>query len=160
MGMAYSIDYRKRVLEYLEEGHTQAEAKKVFKVGITTIKEWKKLLSETGSLEKRPLDRESRVYKSDELSAYMEEHPQALLKEIAKHFGGSTSGANSALARGKITFKKRQPHTVNDVRKGGPNLMRNKPKSLLIRRLYTLMSVGSIVICRGVAVVLCAVNAS
>ena len=122
MDMAYSTDYRKRVLEYIEEGHTQAEAQNVFKVGSTTIKEWKKLLSETGSLEKRPLDREARVYKSDKLCAYIEEHPQAFLKEIAEHFGGSISGANSALAREKLTLKKQHPPTVNAAKKNGRNL--------------------------------------
>ena len=103
--MAYSIDYRKRALEFIEEGHTQKEAQKVFKVGSTTIKEWKKLLSETGTLEKRPLNREARVFESDKLRAYIDEHPQALLKEIAERFGGSTSGADSALTREKLTLK-------------------------------------------------------
>ena len=120
--MAYSKDYRKRVLEYLEEGHTQAEAQEVFKIGCTTIKKWKKLLSEQGTLEKRPLEREARVYESDKLRAYIKEHPQALLKEIASHFGGSISGANSALAREKITLKKRLPPTVNVTKKSGRNL--------------------------------------
>ena len=106
--MSYSVDYRKRVLEYLEEGHTQAEAKKVFKVGITTIKEWKKQLAERGTLVQKIRKRKARVYPSDKLRDYIEKHPQALLKEIAEHFGGSISGANSALAREKITLKKRQ----------------------------------------------------
>ncbi len=101
--MAYSIDYRKRVLEYLDEGHTQAQAQEVFKVGSSTIKGWKKLLSETGTLQKRELNRKARVFEEDKLQAYIEEHPQALLKDIAKHFGGSTSGAADALERGKIT---------------------------------------------------------
>jgi transposase len=121
--MSYSVDYRKRVLEYIEEGHTQKEAQKVFKVGSTTIKEWKKLLSETGSLEKRPLNREARVYKSDELCAYIAEHPQAFLKEIAEHFGGSTSGADSALTREKLTLKKRHPPIVNGRKKSGRSSM-------------------------------------
>lgn len=121
--MAYSKDYRKRVLEFLEEGHTQKEAQKVFKVGSTTIKEWKKLLSETGSVEKRPVKREARVYKTDKLCAYIEEHPQALLKEIAEYFGGSTSGADSALKREKLTLKKQQPPTVNVMKKSERNSM-------------------------------------
>jgi transposase len=117
------MDYRKRVLEYIGEGHTQGEAQEVFKVGSTTIKEWNRLLSETGSLEKRPLNRDARVYESDKLRAYIEEHPQALLKEIAGHFGGSTSGADSALTREKLTLKKRQPPTVNVMKKNGRNSM-------------------------------------
>lgn len=101
------------MLEYLEEGHTQAEAQKVFKVGRITIKEWKKLRSETGTLEKRKLNREARVYESKKLSAYIEEHPQATLSEIAKHFGGSISGAAEALSREKIT--KQRPPIVKAV---------------------------------------------
>ncbi len=115
--MAYSEDYRKRVLEYIEEGHTHKEGQEVFKVGSTTIKEWKKLRSETGSLEKRPLERKARVYESDKLCAYIEEHPQALLKEIAAHFGGSTSGADSALRREKLTLKKRLLPIASEMRK-------------------------------------------
>ena len=95
-------------MEYLEEGHTREQAQKVFKVGRTTIKEWKKLQLETGALAKRELNRKARVFESDKLRAYIEEHPQATLCEIAKHFDGSTSGAADALLREKITFKKRR----------------------------------------------------
>ena len=65
------------------------------------------MLSETGSLEKRPLDRSASKYDSEKLNAYIEENPNALLKDIAAHFGGSISGADSALKREKITYKKR-----------------------------------------------------
>jgi transposase len=111
--MSYSIDYRRRVLEYLEEGHTQKEAQEVFKISSMAIKEWKRLLSETGSLEKRPRTRKASVYKSDELRAYIKEHPQAFLKEIAEHFGGSISGADSALSREELTLKKQHQATAN-----------------------------------------------
>lgn len=45
----------------------------------------------------------ARVYPSDKLCSYIEEHPQTLLKEIAAHFGGSVSGVNDALAWAQIT---------------------------------------------------------
>jgi transposase len=122
--MAYSVDYRKRVLEYIEEGHTYAQAQEIFKVGSTTIKEWKKLLSETGTLEKRPLNRSGRVYEADKLCDYIKNNPQALLKEVAAYFGGSISGANSALTREKITLKKRHLHILNAAKKSGQNLTR------------------------------------
>jgi len=106
--MAYSVDLRKRVLEYIREGNSHTKASKVFKVGTTAIKDWKKLLKETGGLENRPLEREARIYKSDKLKAYVEQNPQAFLHEIAKHFGGSAQGAADALNRENITLKKRQ----------------------------------------------------
>ena len=123
--MAYSIDYRKRVLDYLMEGHTQAEAQEVFKVGTTTIKAWKKLLSEKNNLEKKAPIRKSRVYPSDKLHTYIKEHPQAILKEIAAHFGGSISGANDALKREKITLKKRHQPTANEMKKNVRSMKKN-----------------------------------
>ncbi len=122
--MAYSIDYRTRVMEYLEEGHTQAETQEVFKVGRTTLLEWRRLQSETGALQKRKLNRTARVYASEKLRAYNEEHPEATLKEIANHFGGSTSGAADALAREKITLKKRHLPIVREAKKKEGNSTR------------------------------------
>jgi transposase len=112
--MAYSKDLRERVIAYLKAGHTQEETRIIFKVGTTTIKNWLALLSETGSLAKRPLDRSPSKFESEKLNAYIEENPNALLKDVASKFNGSTSGAFSALEREKITLKKRQ-YTTRSV---------------------------------------------
>ena len=104
--MAYSVDLRSRVIDFINQGNTQEEASKVFNVGTTTIKRWKSLLSETGSLEKRPLNRSASVYESEKLNAYINENPDVLLKDIAEHFGGSITGAFYALEREKLTYKK------------------------------------------------------
>ena len=95
------------VFHYLGQGHTYEEAQKELGVSVSTIKEWKKLLNETGSLEKRPLERFASKFPSEKLKAYISEHPDATLKEIAEHFGGSIPGASDALKREGITFKKR-----------------------------------------------------
>ena len=95
------------VFHYLGQGHTYEEAQKELGVSVSTIKEWKKLLNETGSLEKRPLERTASKFHSEELKTYVSEHPDATLQEIAEHFGGSISGAFDALERERITFKKR-----------------------------------------------------
>ena len=105
--MAYSVDLRSRVIDYLKRGHTQEETSMIFSVGTTTIKRWLSLLSETGSLNKRPLNRTASIFNSEKLNAYIEENPDALLKDIAEHFGGSITGAFYALEREKITLKKR-----------------------------------------------------
>ena len=105
--MAYSIDLRERVINFVNAGHTQEEASKIFDVGTTTIKRWKSMLSETGSLENKPLNRVSSIFESEKLNAYIKKNPDALLKDIAEHFNGSISGAFYALEREKITLKKR-----------------------------------------------------
>ncbi|MDR1391547.1 MAG: transposase, partial [Holosporales bacterium] len=53
--MIYDIKYRQRVVDFLKEGHTQNEAKAIFKVGITTIKRWVKQYLEVGHLKNKPL---------------------------------------------------------------------------------------------------------
>ena len=65
------------------------------------------MLSETGKLEKRPLNRNAPKFASEKLNACIENNPNALLKDIAAHFGGTISGADTALKREKITYKKR-----------------------------------------------------
>ena len=105
--MAYSVDLRERVIAYLNEGHSQEETRIIYKVGVSTIKRWLTLVSETGSLEKRPLERSPRKFVTEKLNTYIEENPNALLKEIAHEFGGTATGAFHALNREKITLKKR-----------------------------------------------------
>ena len=105
--MAHSVDLRKRVIDFVKEGNTQEEASKIFKVGTSSIERWLALISETGSLEKRPLNRTAPKFESEKLHSYIEENPDALLKDVAEHFGGSTTGAFYALEREKLTLKKR-----------------------------------------------------
>ena len=87
------------------------------RIGISTMKEWKKLLNETGSLNKRPKERSATRFPSKELKAYVSEHPDATLEEIAEYFGGSRSGAFDALVREKITFKKEPFYIERDEEK-------------------------------------------
>lgn len=65
------------------------------------------VLSETGSFAKRPLNRSASIFESKKLNVYIEGNPDALLKDVAKHFSGSIIGAFYAVEREKITLKKR-----------------------------------------------------
>ena len=117
--MAYSEDLRKRVIAYLAEGHTQASAQKVFKIGLTTIKGWKKQYAETGSLKNKPLNRKYRKLDPEKLSAYVKEHPDAYLREIGDVFGVTDDAVRLALIKMKITRKKRRRDTRNGMNSGG-----------------------------------------
>lgn len=119
--MAYSIDLRERVIAHLQEGHTQEETSILFKVGTTTLKNWLSLLSETGSLDKRPLDRCPRKFESEKLNTYIEENPNALLRDVAEKFNGSITGAFYALEREKITVKKKRFTTKNEMNPNASN---------------------------------------
>ena len=47
----YSVDLRKRVLEYIEETKDKRKAGQLFKVGIATIYRWIARKTQTGNLE-------------------------------------------------------------------------------------------------------------
>ncbi|MDR0287823.1 MAG: transposase [Clostridiales bacterium] len=123
--MAYSIDLRSRVIKYIQKGHTQEETSIVFSVGISTIKRWLSLLSETGGLNKRPLKRSASIFESEKLKAYIDKNPDALLKDIADHFGGSVTGAFYALERERITLKKKNLITKKEMKTNAMNLKKN-----------------------------------
>ena len=49
--MAYSKDYRKAAIEYMEKGHSKEELNEAFGIYPSRITAWRKLQRETGSLE-------------------------------------------------------------------------------------------------------------
>ena len=75
--MSYSVDFRKRTIEYRKEGHTLKETKEVFDVSISTIRLWEKQLREEGHLEPKSPEHPPKKINPDELKAYIKEHPDA-----------------------------------------------------------------------------------
>ena len=106
--MAYDSKFREKVLEYMGKGHSVREAHEVFGVGTTTIKEWKKLHKEMGSLKRRPLKRGHKKIDPVKLKAYLAEHPDSFLREIADRFDCTAVAVHLALKRVKITRKKNE----------------------------------------------------
>jgi len=91
--MAYSQDLRARVIAYVEAGHTQLLAAQRFHINDKTVRQWIVLKAETGSLEPREHrgGAKPRVTK-EELKLYVDAHPNAILEEMAKHFGFTIPG--------------------------------------------------------------------
>ena len=106
MLMAYDKRFREKVLEYLSRGYTIQEAHETFGVGTDTISRWKRLIRETGQLEDPPRNRKPYKLCLDKLKAYVAEHPDSYLHEIAEAFGCQKSTVFYALRRLKITRKK------------------------------------------------------
>lgn len=86
--------------------HTQKKTSETFGVSETTIKKWKKLQAETGSLDKRPLERSFKKIDPEKLRAYVAEYPDDFLEEIAERFACSGEAIRLALKKHGITRKK------------------------------------------------------
>ena len=112
--MAYSEDFRRRVMKYLDEGHKWAEARETFKISMTAINSWRQKYKETGEIKDDPPRR--KAYKKldpQKLKAYVEEHPDAYLKEIGEVFRCSDTAVQKAFKRLGITRKKRPNGTAS-----------------------------------------------
>lgn len=105
--MAYSYDLRSKALNYIEKNGSKLEASRIFGVTVRTLFNWIKRKEKGCLVPKRTKDK--RPYKIDEekLKAYIEEHPDAYLREIAEVFGITISAVFYACRRLKITLKKR-----------------------------------------------------
>jgi len=111
--MAYSIDFRRKAIAYMDKGHTKEELYEAFGIYPSRITEWRKLLKETGEL--KPQYRETRDSKINmiELEQALERNPDATLAELAKPFNCTEQAVHYALERLKITLKKSNSHTQN-----------------------------------------------
>ena len=101
---------RRAVLAFIEEGGSQAEACRLYKISHMSIHRWLKadsLERKTGYTRRRKID-------ADALRAHVRAHPQMYLRERAAHFGVAVNTMHYALKRLKIV-KKTKRDTAKDV---------------------------------------------
>ena len=115
--MSCSEDYRKRTIEYREEGHTLEKTHEVFNVSISTIRTWEKQWKEKGTLAPAPVVRRYKKIEPQRLKTYVREHPDAYPKEIALEFNCCETAVRKAFKRLGITRKKRRYITRNGTHK-------------------------------------------
>ena len=106
--MAYSLDYRKRVIEYRQEGNSLRNTSKIFKVAVPTIREWERKLREENTLAKKPLNRTFRKLDPEKLRQHVKDYPDAYLRERAEYFGVGVTTVADACKRLGITHKKNE----------------------------------------------------
>lgn len=106
--MSYDNKFKKRVLAFLDKGHSQQETSVVFGIGTTTIKEWRKRSAAGTLFDINVRRRQPKKIHPDQLQAYISSHPDAYLSEIASEFGCSSPAVHKALKKLGITRKKRR----------------------------------------------------
>ena len=100
--MTYSIDLRKRVLNFVNEGGSKAESSRRFGVSLWCVNDWckrKDLAPKVHSQRSRKIDKE-------DLRRHVEQYPDALLRERAQHFGVRINAVWSMMRKMNLTHKK------------------------------------------------------
>lgn len=104
--MAYDNKYKKRAIEYHEEGNSIRQTAKVFHISANTLNTWIQQYSKNGEFIQK-----KRVYKhkveDEKLLAYIEENPDSYQAEISEALGCSQPTISRSLKRLNITRKKR-----------------------------------------------------
>ena len=115
--MAYSLDFRKKVLAYCEKTGSITEASVIFDISRNTIYQWLKLKEKTGGLHHQVKGTKPRKVDRDKLKNYLETHPDAYLTEIASEFDCHPTAIHYALKAMGYTRKKRAVPTMNKTQK-------------------------------------------
>ena len=114
--MAYSLDYRKRALDLLDEGYSMQSVSDILNVGVTSLKRWKKRRDKGQLAAEYSLSRGAYKIDEEKLKAYVQDNPDSHLTEIAQAIGSKRSTVHSALQRLGITRKKRRHNTVRGMK--------------------------------------------
>jgi hypothetical protein len=121
--MSYPTKLRQCALEAVRNGYSKVEVTQMFRLGVNTLRAWEKLEEETGSLENKPLNRIAYKIDREKLLKYYKENPYSTNQETAIAFNCSVSGIRSAKKAAKITRKKTQFSTKNEMSNNGKNLL-------------------------------------
>ena len=102
--MSYSMDLRKRVVEFVRGGGSKAEAHRRFQVSLWCVNDWVKREDDLSPRQTGP--KKSHKLDWKKLRHAVEVKPDAMLKEHAKKFGTSITAIWYALRQTGLSRKK------------------------------------------------------
>ena len=100
--VSYSVDLRKRVVNFVESGGSKSEAARRFEVSRKTVYNWLAL----DDLTPKPHPEHDRKVDKHLLKRHVQAYPDAMLSERAQLFGVSTSAICYHLKKMKFSRKK------------------------------------------------------
>ncbi len=113
----YSLDLRKRVVEFIKASNSQTSAAAIFKLNPSTISRWWLRYTKEGHYEARVrIGRKPRI-DLEALKSYIESNPNFQTADMGKHFGMSGSGAFYWLRKLNFSYKKKPSPIWKQVKK-------------------------------------------
>ena len=120
MPKGYSLDFRKKVMECVENGMSANATSLNFNISANTVRNWCKRYQAKGHYkERRHAGRKPRLCRED-LDAYMQKHPNSTTLSIASHFDMAGSSVYARLKKFGYRYKKKSPAMWKLIRKKEP----------------------------------------
>lgn len=123
--MAYSLDFRTRGLDLLDEGYSFKSVSEIMDVGVTSLQRWRKRQSRGQLAAEYPSSRVAYKIDEDKLKSYIVDNPDSHLEEIAQAIGSNRSTVHSAMQRLGITRKKRRRNIVSGMKTSAEHIKTN-----------------------------------
>jgi len=114
--MSYDVKFRKRAIEYHEEGNSIRATAKTFGISPNTFNTWLQKYRKNGELERKYRNYEGKI-SEEALLEHLINNPDAYQSEMAEHFGSSQSTIHRTMKRHNITRKKRREDTGSNAPK-------------------------------------------
>jgi transposase len=115
----YSIDLRKKVIDYINKGNSQKEAGEIFAIHKNTINRWWLRYKSEGNLTpKKRLGLKSKVDKS-KLEEFVRNNPDTTLSAVGIKFGITAGQVGVILKKLGFSYKKKPIATWRQMRKKG-----------------------------------------
>jgi transposase len=116
MGKAYSLDLRKKVLNFIKKGHSKKKASEIFGITARTIFNWSKRQEEGKLQASKNTNRKPKKIDPKELQKFIEEHPEMTILQIANHFGVWYQTIYYRIQKLGFVYKKKPSYTRKKTR--------------------------------------------
>ena len=102
----YSIDLREKVINFLAKGEQQKLAAKIFGLHSNTVNRWWNRYKKEGTFLARRRLGAKRKLKLEELTNFVDQHPDCKLASLAKRFNITEAWASIMLRKIGYSYKK------------------------------------------------------
>ena len=140
--MTYSLELRKKALRYLDKIGDRKKVAETFGITLRTLANWLRRNREA-CLAPKPRRSSPTLIDNQKLRFFIQEHPDAYLREIAEEFGCTIQAVFYACKRLKISLKKRHPIIRREMSRK-EKILSKKSKRSQKKIESTLMKVESI----------------
>ncbi|MDP4832315.1 MAG: transposase [Rickettsiaceae bacterium] len=114
---AYSIELRKKVIKFIEEGNSQQLATKIYSLNKATVNRWWLRYKKEGNVNARINQGSKPKIDRAELKKYVDAHPDSRLYDISLKFMVSTTAIHRCLKQLGYSYKKKPSPTWKQVKK-------------------------------------------
>ena len=107
MPASYSLDFRKKVMEYVNDGNSCHSASIKFNIASNTVRNWNKRYKSEGNYLPKKVGGSKGKVTPEAVHTYVNNNPNFILSDMGKHFGMSAPGSLYWLVKLGYSYKKK-----------------------------------------------------